>query len=340
MAVRRLDRGRSARPLPRPQSQFTRFLRARARFFVGVTFVNFRRRSACLCRAPTGARAAHAEARHARHRRARRSSTSGCAGFRPGRSTTPTTSATIADGLKVGGHQASCASMTAIMAALYFHALGPNDRVAVKPHAGPVLHAIHYLLGSQSREQLREFPRLRRHAKLSQPDQGQDPGRFLDRLGRPRRRDHRLLQPDPGLSHRPRHDGRGRPRPLRRADRRCRARRGQYLRSADRGLQARRPQSAGGSSTTTARASTRPAPTACSSGSTRFSAAAAGASVELRYGKQLRGRARRPIRRSKAGSTRCPTPIFRRFIYQGGAAWRARHREGPRQDGGGLPQGP
>src|SRR5436305_12243907 len=62
-----------------------------------------------------------------------------------------------ADGLKVGGHQASCASMTAIMAVLYFHALGPNDKVAVKPHAGPVLHAIHYLLGSQSREQLENF---------------------------------------------------------------------------------------------------------------------------------------------------------------------------------------
>ena len=62
-----------------------------------------------------------------------------------------------ADGLKVGGHQASCASMTAIMAALYFHALGENDRVAVKPHAGPVLHAIHYLLGSQSREALENF---------------------------------------------------------------------------------------------------------------------------------------------------------------------------------------
>ncbi|MEO8175377.1 MAG: transketolase [Sphingomicrobium sp.] len=61
------------------------------------------------------------------------------------------------DGLKVGGHQASCASMTAIMAALYFHALGRNDRVAVKPHAGPVLHAVHYLLGSQSREQLENF---------------------------------------------------------------------------------------------------------------------------------------------------------------------------------------
>src|SRR5687767_14953843 len=61
------------------------------------------------------------------------------------------------DGLKVGGHQASCASMTAIMAALYFHALRPQDRVAVKPHAGPVLHAIHYLLGSQSLEQLKNF---------------------------------------------------------------------------------------------------------------------------------------------------------------------------------------
>jgi pyruvate dehydrogenase E1 component len=62
-----------------------------------------------------------------------------------------------ADGLKVGGHQASCASMTAIMAALYFHALGETDRVAVKPHAGPVLHAIHYLLGSQSLDALQNF---------------------------------------------------------------------------------------------------------------------------------------------------------------------------------------
>ncbi len=61
------------------------------------------------------------------------------------------------DGLKVGGHQASCASVTAIMAALYFHALGPRDKVAVKPHAGPVLHAIHYLLGRQSLDRLRRF---------------------------------------------------------------------------------------------------------------------------------------------------------------------------------------
>ena len=61
------------------------------------------------------------------------------------------------DGLKVGGHQASCASISTIMAALYFAALGPNDRVAVKPHAGPILHAIHYLLGQQSLDQLQAF---------------------------------------------------------------------------------------------------------------------------------------------------------------------------------------
>jgi pyruvate dehydrogenase E1 component len=61
------------------------------------------------------------------------------------------------DGVKVGGHQASCASMSSIMASLYFAALGPNDRVAVKPHAGPLLHAIHYLMGSQSLEKLQNF---------------------------------------------------------------------------------------------------------------------------------------------------------------------------------------
>ena len=47
--------------------------------------------------------------------------------------------------------------MTAIMAALYFHALRPQDKVAVKPHASPVLHAIHYLLGNQSLDQLKRF---------------------------------------------------------------------------------------------------------------------------------------------------------------------------------------
>jgi pyruvate dehydrogenase E1 component len=61
------------------------------------------------------------------------------------------------DGLKVGGHQASCASMSTIMTALYLTALRKQDKVAVKPHGGPLLHAIHYLLGNQSREQLERF---------------------------------------------------------------------------------------------------------------------------------------------------------------------------------------
>lgn len=61
------------------------------------------------------------------------------------------------DGLKVGGHQASSASCASIMTALYLHALRPEDRVAVKPHASPIFHAIQYLLGNQSREALENF---------------------------------------------------------------------------------------------------------------------------------------------------------------------------------------
>jgi pyruvate dehydrogenase E1 component len=61
------------------------------------------------------------------------------------------------DGLKVGGHQASSASLSTIMTALYFAALRPQDRVAVKPHASPVFHAIQYLLGNQTLEKLKNF---------------------------------------------------------------------------------------------------------------------------------------------------------------------------------------
>lgn len=60
-------------------------------------------------------------------------------------------------GLKVGGHQASCASVVTLMTALYFDVLRPFDRVAVKPHASPVFHAIQYLLGNQSLENLQAF---------------------------------------------------------------------------------------------------------------------------------------------------------------------------------------
>jgi pyruvate dehydrogenase E1 component len=61
------------------------------------------------------------------------------------------------DGLKVGGHQASSASLATIMSALYFGALRREDRIAVKPHASPVFHAIQYLFGRQTREKLENF---------------------------------------------------------------------------------------------------------------------------------------------------------------------------------------
>lgn len=61
------------------------------------------------------------------------------------------------DGMKVGGHQASSASLATIMTALYMAALKPQDRVAVKPHASPIFHAINYLMGLQTREKLENF---------------------------------------------------------------------------------------------------------------------------------------------------------------------------------------
>src|SRR5437868_1770172 len=76
-------------------------------------------------------------------------------------------------GLKVGGHQASSASMVSIMTALWFQQLGPADRVSVKPHASPVLHAINYLLGELDESyltSLREFGGLQ-----SYPSRTKDP---------------------------------------------------------------------------------------------------------------------------------------------------------------------
>ncbi|MDX6740909.1 transketolase-like TK C-terminal-containing protein [Actinocorallia sp. A-T 12471] len=76
-------------------------------------------------------------------------------------------------GLKVGGHQASSASMVSIMTSLWFRHLRPEDRVSVKPHASPVLHAINYLLGSLDASYL---TRLRELGGLqSYPSRAKDP---------------------------------------------------------------------------------------------------------------------------------------------------------------------
>ena len=70
------------------------------------------------------------------------------------------------------------------MTALYFDVLRPGDRVAVKPHASPVYHAIQYLLGRQTQDKLARFPGARRRAGLSVAHQGRRWRRLLDRLGR------------------------------------------------------------------------------------------------------------------------------------------------------------
>lgn len=64
------------------------------------------------------------------------------------------------DGLKVGGHQSSCASSVTALTALYLNVLGREDRVAVKPHAAPVFHALQYLLGNEPLDQIRNFRAL------------------------------------------------------------------------------------------------------------------------------------------------------------------------------------
>jgi pyruvate dehydrogenase E1 component len=76
-------------------------------------------------------------------------------------------------GVKVGGHQASSASIVSIMTSLYFEHLRAPDRVSVKPHASPVLHAINYLLGELDESYL---PRLREFGGLqSYPSRSKDP---------------------------------------------------------------------------------------------------------------------------------------------------------------------
>ena len=100
------------------------------------------------------------------------------------------------DGLKVGGHQASCASVISIMAALYFEIARPQDRIAVKPHAGPVFHAINYLFGRQTLEKMQGLRQFGGVQSYPSRVQGRPGGGFLHRLCRPRRGDDDVLRAD------------------------------------------------------------------------------------------------------------------------------------------------
>ena len=79
------------------------------------------------------------------------------------------------DKTKVGGHQASSASVVSILTALYFHYLNGRDRVAIKPHASPAYHAIQYLLGNLDRHYLTELRAF--HGLQSYPSRTKDPDR-------------------------------------------------------------------------------------------------------------------------------------------------------------------
>ncbi|MBI4311124.1 MAG: pyruvate dehydrogenase [Chloroflexi bacterium] len=77
------------------------------------------------------------------------------------------------DGAKVGGHQASSASVVTVLTSLFFEFMGPGDRISIKPHASPVFHAIQYLLGNldgRYLKTLREF-----HGLQSYPSRTKDP---------------------------------------------------------------------------------------------------------------------------------------------------------------------
>ena len=154
-----------------------------------------------------------------------------CCGSRAGRFTTPIICANRADGLKVGGHQASSASLAAIMTALYFAVLKPRGPRRGQTACQSRLPRHPISVRQADAREAGELPRLWRRAILSIAHKGYRRRRFLDRLGRPRRRDHVLRQHGAGLHPRPwlvrrpaegAHD---------RARRRRRTRRRQYLRS-------------------------------------------------------------------------------------------------------------
>ncbi len=79
------------------------------------------------------------------------------------------------DGLKVGGHQASSTSVATILTYLYLDYLRRDDKVAIKPHASPMFHALQYLLGHLESEQLKT---LRSMGGLqAYPSKSKDPDR-------------------------------------------------------------------------------------------------------------------------------------------------------------------
>lgn len=79
------------------------------------------------------------------------------------------------DGIKIGGHQASSASVVTILTSLFFDFLKAEDKISIKPHASPVLHAIHYLLGNLDKKYLNKLRAF--HGLQAYPSRTKDPDR-------------------------------------------------------------------------------------------------------------------------------------------------------------------
>ena len=147
------------------------------------------------------------------------------------------------DGLKVGGHQASCASVISIMAALYFECCARRTASRSSRMPGRCFTRSTTCSAARRREKmegLRQFGGVQPYPSRVKDGAG---GRFLHRLGRPRRRDDHVLRADAGLcaaarAWAPRPAGG----PPHRDRGRRRARRGQHLRGAAGRLEARRPR--------------------------------------------------------------------------------------------------
>ena len=129
------------------------------------------------------------------------------------------------------------------MTALYFEILRPQDRVAVKPHAGPVFHAINALFGRQAlekMERLRQFGGAQSYPSRTKDGPEVDFSTGSVGLGVAMTSFSALISDYVrlhGLAARAAAAG-----PAHRHRRRRRAGRGQYLRGAAGGLEARRPQ--------------------------------------------------------------------------------------------------
>ena len=229
------------------------------------------------------------------------------------------------DGLKVGGHQASSASLATLMTALYFRVLRPEDRVAVKPHATPIFHAIQYLLGKQTRDKLehfRGFGGAQSYPSRTKDTDDVDFSTGSVGLGVAQTLFASLVQ-DYVRAH-----GWGLDRPARAAWSRWSA-----TPSSTRATSSRRCSkagstacaTAGGSSTTTARASTRVVRDRLWERYEQLFENFGWDVVILKYGTLLQAAFPEP-----GGETLrqwiddCPNPLYSALVFQGGAAWRKR----------------